>query len=172
MALALTVDGNLELEGGGNLIFNDNTLNGQPFPDGAMEAIARFRADFPEFASEEKFPTEQVFFYIALGRKLISIDRLGDVWSFALELFVAHNLVLELAAQRAAIKPGSIPGMMGGGGMGVQTSKKVGSASVTYSDTSNSAYIMEKGAGHWGLTVYGLRYLNLIRLFSTVAYYV
>lgn len=171
MALALTTDGNLLLEGGGNLIFNDNTLNGQPFPDGAMAAIARFRSDFSEFSDKTKFQDDQIFFYIALARQLISIDRLGEVWSFALELFVAHNLVLELAARRNALKSDSLPGMLGGGGMGVQTSKTVGSASVTYSDASNSQYLMEPGAGHWGLTVYGMRYLNLIRLFSTVCYH-
>lgn len=124
--------------------------------------VATFRQDFPEFADVAKYPDPQVQFYIDLSTKLMSECRFGDIYPYAQELFVAHNLTLAAGNQQAAAG-GGLPGQGGGGAV---ASKKVGSVSVNY-DTADS---MLPGAGHWNMTTYGRQYIQLVRLIGAVAY--
>lgn len=129
-----------------------------------MITAAEFKTTFPEFASAD---TPMVEFYLGLSRYMLAEDRFGDSYPYAVGLFVAHHLAMELPAIRAA-NAGQVPGVIGSGGFGAVASKAVGSVSVSYQAIDASAY--EPNAGHWALSVYGMRYLSMIRLFGAVAY--
>ncbi len=115
--------------------------------------VALFRGNFVEFADPIKYPDTLLEFWADIGERLTSIDRYGDIYPHAVDLFVAHNIAV--AARSAS---GSIPGLPSG----AITSKSVGSVSVSY-DTSSA---MTPGAGHWNLTTYGAQYARLARLFG------
>lgn len=117
--------------------------------------IAKFRADFPEFADTTAYPDPQVTFYLGLAGKLLNVARWVDLIDYGTELFVAHNLALERQAQTTAAKGGT-PGMQ----QGALSGKTVGPVSATY-DTSAG---LELDGGHWNLTVYGTRFLRLVRM--------
>lgn len=117
--------------------------------------IATFRNDFPEFSNAAAYPDGQVTFWLLLAGKLLNPSRLFDLLDLATELFVAHNLVLERQAQKAAAA-GGVPGASSG----PMTGKTVDKVSATY----DSASAMEADAGHWNLTVFGTRYIQLIRM--------
>ncbi len=73
---------------------------------------------------------------------------------FAMELFVAHQLVLEKQAIDAANRGGD-PGTK----IGIQTSKGVGGVSVSYDVSA----MVEKDAGYWNQTLWGMRFIKLAR---------
>lgn len=72
------------------------------------------------------------------------------------ELFVAHNLALEVQAQDAA-NLSAVPGTVAG----PIVSRSANGVSVSYDSSSG----VEVGAGHWNMTTYGRR---LKRLFNIV----
>jgi len=123
--------------------------------------IAQFRLDFPEFGNATTYPNPMLNFWSSIGVKLISEDRMGDLYNQAISLFVAHNITLQAGNIKAATA-GGVPGQASG----ATQSKSVGSVSVSY-DTSAS---MEPNAGHWNQTLYGRQYIQLTRLLSKVAY--
>jgi hypothetical protein len=122
--------------------------------------VAQFRIDFPEFADTSVYPSSTVTFWSALGEKLISSSRLGNLYTQAVQLFTAHNIVLA-AGNIATASAGGAPGAQ----TGPVSSKSVGSASVSY----DTAATMLEGAGHWNITVYGRQYIQLVRLVCTGA---
>lgn len=75
------------------------------------------------------------------------------------ELFVAHNLALEVqSADAAALN--AVPGTVGG----PIVARAANGISVNY-DGSGA---IEKDAGHWNLTTYGRRFIGLARMVGTV----
>lgn len=124
---------------------------------------ATFRADFPEFGNNSQYPPSVVTYYLTLGGLLLNVARWGrgsttasspptTLYDMALGLFVAHHIVLEYQAQKAAAMgapPGTNPGAV--------ASKGVGPISISY---DNGATALER-AGHWNLTVYGKRFFQL-----------
>ena len=122
---------------------------------------AQFRLDFPEFGNTTVFPNPMLTFWSGIGAKVISQDRMGDLYNQALSLFVAHNITLQ-AGNIAAAGSGGTPGQASG----AIASKAVGAVSVSY-DTAGA---MESNAGHWNQTLYGRQYIQLTRLLSKVAY--
>jgi hypothetical protein len=116
-----------------------------------------FRQDFPEFADDGSYPDSAVIFYLTLAGKLLNEARWGDVLDMGTELFIAHNLVLERNAQKTAAA-GGVPGQ----NSGPLASKAVGPVNASY-DTSAG---IEEGAGHWNLTIYGTRFISLVRMFG------
>ena len=125
-----------------------------------MDAV-QFRKDFPEFADTARFPNQQIDFWGGMGEKLISQTRFGTLYTEAVELFTAHNLVLS-AQSRTAAATGGMPG----GNPGAVASKAVGSVNVSY-DTSSA---MEPNAGHWNQTTYGRQYIHLVRMIGQGCY--
>jgi hypothetical protein len=117
--------------------------------------IATFRADFPEFADVGAYPNAQVTFYLTLAGKLLNACRWADLLDMGTELFVAHNLVLERQNQAAAAT-GGVPGVQ----TGAVSGKTVDKVSVTYDASAG----LETDAGHWNLTTYGTRFINLARM--------
>lgn len=119
--------------------------------------VASFRADFPEFASTVKFPTNQITYYLNLAGLMLNAARWNNSLDMGTELFIAHNITIEAkaAAESAA---GGIPGTT----TGPIGSKSVDKVSISYS----TGDAIQPGAGHWNLTVYGTRFIRLMRMFG------
>jgi hypothetical protein len=114
--------------------------------------VGNFRTDYPEFADTTKYPDSAVQYWLTVAMQMIPAQLWAGMYDTGIELFIAHNLVVE---QRAAAGGGS-------GGMGIVSSKSVGRASVSY-DTSLG---LEQDAGVWNTTLYGTRMYRLIRMFG------
>lgn len=130
----------------------------------ARPTVTNFRTDYPEFGSVSKFPDSAVTYWLGIA-KLMLTTRWDDTPAeagaptqlyYGTELFVAHNLVLEAQARKNAAKGGT-PGV---GNAGPVSSKSVGPVSISY-DTASA---IELDAGHWNLTVYGTRFIQLARM--------
>jgi len=117
--------------------------------------VAAFRQAFPAFANATTYPEPQVQFWADLAAKLQNSERWGDLFDTGVQLFVAHQLVLEYQSNKAGPlgqKPGQIEGA-------------VNSASVDkVSYGRDASSVMELDAGHWNLTTYGLRYIRLLKM--------
>jgi Protein of unknown function (DUF4054) len=74
---------------------------------------------------------------------------------YGTELFVAHNLVLSRQAQKSAVR-NAPPGVT----RGPIASEGVGGASVSYSNQLG----LDPDDGHWNLTSYGVRFVEMLKL--------
>lgn len=119
--------------------------------------IATFRADFPEFSDATAYPDSGVTYWLNIAGLMIDPLKWGSLLNLGTELFVAHNLVLERQAQKAA-SAGGAPGI----NTGPLSAKAVDRVSAAY-DTQAG---IETGAGHWNLTVYGTRFMSLVNMFG------
>jgi hypothetical protein len=120
----------------------------------------QFRADMTEFASTTVFVDSAVNYWLTLaGVMLNPAFWPSTLLIVGLELFTAHNLVLE-TRQLATVTVNGLPGLS----KGVVSSESPGAVSVSY-DT-NAA--LEKDAGHWNLTEYGIRFIRLAKMIGTV----
>jgi len=119
--------------------------------------VNQFRHDFPEFSDEAIYSQNMISFWSTLGAKVVSEDTFGNVYDEALSLFVAHNLVIQANNVNASSGDGAV-GLAGG----IEASKSVGSASVSY-DTASTAL---PNAGHWNMTTYGKQYASMAQLFG------
>jgi hypothetical protein len=118
---------------------------------------ASLRAAFTEFTSTTDYPDSGIQFWIDMAVLLLNPTRWYDMLDNATMLFVAHNLSLELMAQREASngnQPGVARGMLAGG--------SVDKVSYTY----DTASVADATAGHWNLTIYGQRYIRLVKMFG------
>lgn len=115
----------------------------------------QFRADFAEFGNEIAFPDLAIANWLNLAILMLNADRWGAAIDVGLELFTAHNLVLEAKASKA-VASGGIPGMS----TGPVSSQGAGDVSVSYDVGAG----LEDDAGHWNLTVYGTRFIRMARM--------
>lgn len=113
-----------------------------------------FRANFTSFSDASLYPDTAIAFWQSLATAILPLDRLGSMYDYATQLFMAHNLSVERINQVAAAN-GAAPGMS----RGAITSEAGPAVSVAF-DTSSG---MPANAGHWALTVYGTRFLDLVR---------
>jgi len=118
---------------------------------------ASFRAHYPEFVDSVVYTDAQITYYLTLAGLMLNAPRWLSLLDLGTELFIAHNIVLEAKAQKTATA-GGIPGEM----TGITSSKSVDKVSVSY-DTSSG---LVPGAGHWNLTIYGARFIKLMRMFG------
>lgn len=119
--------------------------------------IAVFRNNFPEFTSETAYPSSVINFWSDVAEKLILADVWQDMHETAIQLYVAHELVIARQNQLSA-NSGGVPGQSGG----IANSKTVGSVSVSYDSNNNS----EKDAGWWNMSTYGKQLYRLIKIFG------
>lgn len=117
--------------------------------------VAQFRLDFPAFADTTVYPDTAFAFWYAIALRLMNAALWASLLDVGSELFVAHHLALE-ARSEAAANAGGIPGES----VGPLNSKSVDKVSMGY-DTSAG---IELEAGHWNLTIYGTRYIRLVRM--------
>lgn len=117
--------------------------------------VALFRSQFPEFAEETAFPDAQVSFWLTIATTRLNATRWGALLDAGLALYMAHNLSLARQNAKAAAFGGVI-----GQNTGPMASKTVDKVSATY-DTKAST---NEGDGHYNLTDYGTRFMELVRL--------
>lgn len=107
----------------------------------------QFRAAFPQFADETKYPTPMIQMRIKLADVLFSESRFGeDIFPYIVGLYVAHYLYLYAADMRSVAV-----GAAGGANSGVQTSKSVDKVSVSY----DASATLDPNAGFWNNSRYG-----------------
>lgn len=116
-----------------------------------------FRSQFTAFADQAQFPPADLTYWIGLAYKLHNADRMGDVLDDVVMLYVAHNASLESQARARAVL-GADPGAVGGN---VTSSSADG---VSYSRDVGSG--LDPESGNWNLTVYGIRWRALFKMFG------
>lgn len=121
----------------------------------ALITPANLRTNFPEFDSTSVYPDAQVQFWLDFAYIMVNAQRWGVALPMGIQLFAAHNLVLGGQAVRAATV-GGFPG----GQVGPVSSKSVGPGSMSY----DVGVGVEDKAGHWNLTTYGTRFINMARM--------
>lgn len=126
-----------------------------------------FTQDYREFADESKYPPDMVGYWLNFAGLFINQDRWGapglgggsprTEYDLGQSLYAAHQLVLEARAIAEAYN-GAPPGVA----VGMINSKSVDKVSVGF-DTGSVA---ELEAGHWNLTIYGMRFKRLADTFG------
>lgn len=137
-----------------------------------MINAAQFRHDYPEFGDASRYPNSAILFYLNWVFQFQNTYRWGasafDCWpaqpvtkigvlqpyDLGAELLVAHSLALSDQQQQDA-EAGNTPGLS----KGVLNHEQVDKASAGY----DVAASMEPDGGWYNLTVYGTRYLRLLR---------
>lgn len=114
-----------------------------------------FRSDFTEFANTTIFPDSTLNYWLNVAAMMLKPSRWGSMLSVGLELFVAHNAVLEAFAVRG-VAAGGLPGLS----KGAVSAESVDKGALSY-DTAST---LELDGGNWNLTVYGSRFLRLARM--------
>ena len=120
-----------------------------------MKTVDQFRADFPEFADDTKYPDSQVSFWLAFAYQMLNPNRWMQILDIGAELFTAHNLVLEVTAVAQA-QNGAPPGTV----VGPVNARAVDGVSVSY-DTASG---VEMDAGHWNMSSFGTRFIRICRM--------
>lgn len=123
----------------------------------AVPTEDQFRQDFPEFADAAKYTPDMFTFWMTVAAAMLNASKWNPatLYNLGLELFVAHNLVLE-AQSLATASVGGIPGLS----TGALSAKAVDKVSASY----DTAAGLELDGGHWNLTVYGTRFLRMARM--------
>lgn len=116
---------------------------------------AQFRATYPEFTDPTRFTGAAIGVQIAFAGLRLTSDRWADLLDMGAGLFVAHHMALSDRARASAAAGGS-PGTV----TGIVSSKSVDKVSVSYDVSSISL----TDAGHWGMTIYGIQFLQLSRM--------
>lgn len=133
-----------------------------------MITVSSFRIDFGEFANTTDYPSSAITYYLTLSGLLLNKRRFGppgatvtnppnNIYDMVQELFVAHHIVLEAKAQRAAAV-GAVPGEV----TGPVASKSTGPISVSY----DNGAVVDANADHWNNTIYGLRFKKFSNMFG------
>jgi|WetSurMetagenome_2_1015567.scaffolds.fasta_scaffold218219_2 hypothetical protein len=117
----------------------------------------QFRVDYPEFAGTTVYTNSQLTYYFNLAYQLLNASRWGQTLDVGAELFVAHHITME-ARSMAESANGGMPGQ----DPGLVASKSVDKVSVSF----DTGAIAEKDGGHWNQTLYGRRFLRLVRMFG------
>jgi len=113
---------------------------------------------FPEFTDGGVYPQTQFDAWLPVAIASLNPDRLFRVWSVAVMLFIAHNMVLSARAVKSAAT-----GQVVGDPRGVVTGKSVGDVSISY----DSAAVAIQGAGYWNSTSYGMRLYKMFQSYGT-----
>lgn len=130
------------------------TCSDVPIAASPTLTVEQFRQDLPAFSDTTKYSDEAASFWMLLATKLVNQTRFGELSNIAIELYTAHNLILE---QQTAlvITRGGIPI-----GIGPTASRSVGPVSISY-DFNIS---IDQQAGFWNLTIYGQRFWYLVQM--------
>lgn len=125
-----------------------------------------FRSSLTEFSSTAIYPDSAVNFWLGIAGLLLPVQTWGagaatavspptSLLDYGVTLFAAHMIAIESQNQRVSAA-GGIPGLT----KGPVSSESVGGVSRSY---DVAAGIVEN-AGHWNLTNYGVRFIQLARL--------
>lgn len=125
--------------------------------------VTNLRTNFPEFKDPLVYADPEVQFWLGLALTLLDAGRWGASIDYGQQLFVAHNLALGFTSRGQAAS-GQQPGQV----VGALSSASVDK--VSYSRDSGSA--MDPSNGHWNLTTFGLRFIQLSRMMGAGPVYV
>lgn len=125
-----------------------------------MVTAAQFRANFPEFADNTKYPDGQINFWIGIAPLYLNPDVYTDqpTLDFVTQLFTAHNITISKLNQFAS-SAGGVPGEL----KGPITSKTVDK--VSYS--SDAQLVALENGGAWNLSQYGVQFLQIARMWGS-----
>ena len=112
-----------------------------------MLTVADFRSAYPEFSDPDRYSDGQLGFWLTISQSLVESDRWLDLTDLAVGLATAHQVAIANQSSAGGGSPGAVSGPI--------TSKSVDRVSVTM-DTS----------GFWNMTTYGIRFLQLARMFG------
>jgi len=115
----------------------------------------QFTSDYPEFADPGTYPVSSINYWLTVATILLNPARWGTALQLGVELFVAHELVLEAQALQTGQAAGW-PGIS----KGAINSESPGEVTVSY----DTAIALEADGGNWNLTVYGSRFLRWARM--------
>lgn len=130
--------------------------------------VAQFLADVPELnttsttdPTKVQIPTSAIQYWLNIATALLNVERWGGSTSttyyLGIEMFTAHNVILEALAQRDMDMAG-IPGVA----TGMVAGKSAADVQINY----NNAAVLELDASHYNFTVYGIRFIRLARMFG------
>jgi hypothetical protein len=119
--------------------------------------IGTFRQDYPEFANDVNYPDSALTYWLNIATQMLNPRRWDDQLNIGLELFMAHHLVVEKFNLDTA-NVGGWPGL----NTGVVSSESPGGVSLSY----NTEAVLEPDAGHWNYTVYGTRFISMVKMFG------
>ena len=122
-----------------------------------LPTVQQFRTDFPQFSSATLYSDAQVQFRLNLADIQLDQNRLGRMFPFMVELFVAHYLTLQAGDDRSAAM-----GRAGGSNSGVVSSKSVDKVSVSYDNSST----LSADAGFWNFSRYGAEFWQMLMMFG------
>lgn len=118
---------------------------------------AQFVTDFPEFGSTPLYPVSAITFWLTVAEQMVNASLWQGMTNLGIELYAAHNLVLEAQALRTSRN--RIPG---GISQGPISAKSVDKVSVAFAVEAAA----EDGAGQYNLTIYGTRYYRFTQIFG------
>lgn len=111
--------------------------------------VETFLSKFPSF---DNVPRTKIQYWIDFAQDYLSKYNWGKWWERAVELYIAHNLALDLLQEK---------GMGGLGALqGIPASKSVDNIAKSY-DTSVFQMRGSDDDGDYKYTIYGRRYLTL-----------
>ncbi|WHS97794.1 MAG: hypothetical protein LZT29_00671 [Pantoea stewartii] len=122
-----------------------------------LPTVEQFRTDFPQFNNSTLYPDTQVQFRLNLADIQLDQNRLGRLFPYLVELFVAHYLTQQAGDNRSAAL-----GRAGGSSSGIVSSKSVDKVSVSYDNAST----LNPAAGFWNNTRYGAEFYQTICMFG------
>lgn len=117
----------------------------------------QFRANFPEFANAITYPDTMISFWLTVAYKQCRAVVWQDELDLGVQLFTAHNCVLEAQAIKQA-QSGQAPGS----NVGPANAKAVDKVSVSYDTTAGTV----PGWGNWNLTNFGTRFKYYVDMFG------
>lgn len=116
----------------------------------------QFREDFPEFKDTSVFTESSLTTWLVVATVMVNANVWDpDLLTLGIELFAAHNIVIE-AHNNRSVSRGDIPGIS----KGAVSAKSQDKVSISYDVAST----VELDAGHWNLTVFGTRFINIARM--------
>jgi len=118
-------------------------------------SVTQFRGNFPAFSNVTTYPDAQVTFWMTQAALLHNPTRWGGLLDLGIQLWTAHNLIIEGQAAKQS-QNGRVPT----GGTGVQSSKSVDKVSVSYDNSTTKV----EGAESYNATVYGQRWYKLSKM--------
>lgn len=141
--------------------------------------------DFPELSNTTTFPISTIEYWIGIGEMMLNQWRWGpsdpstqspsvthNFYDYGLELWTAHNMVVEAEGLATSQQPSGIAGASAipGAIKGFLNSTSAGDVSVSYGGQSQ---MMEQGnAGWWNQSVYGQRFYRLAKMVGAGPIYV
>lgn len=123
--------------------------------------VAAFREAFPQF-SPDLVPDGRVAFHLRVAGKLLPAARWGDLLEEGQGLYTAHQITLELEADKDAAGTG---GINAAAGPVTSETKTVGGLSHSTTRTGAAAQGNAlAGAGQYNLTTYGQQFWALVQI--------